>query len=320
MRDDLVTKRAVKGHHKNRRARRLASEATSAIVSDDESDEGDDLALAQGTYAAIQALFATNEATKSSCLRVLSQDFVDSSSASSLLSAPSRKVERRVSITDDPQICPVPSRCLLPAFVTVTQALRLQTSYNKHHKSSLLDAMEFEFGFCRCSGNTPATQLSRLLQLEVYYAYEEYYEHALRDASVLTIRTLKVQPRAAVLDTDTTCSASNDPAEITVFLPSTVLLKPAVGPPQYIRQVCLSVPTFDNTGASFLLQVPGQAVALPGLPSTLDTLISIGRLLEAGFKLVFRLPRDASSDDVDIALSTIWACLPSIFLFDRFKR
>ena len=45
-----------------------------------------------------------------------------------------------------------------------------------------------------------------------------------------------------------------------------------------------------------------QTVALPGLPSTLDTLISIGRLLEAGFKLVFRLPKDAVSDDNNIAL------------------
>ncbi len=55
-----------------------------------------------------------------------------------------------------------------------------------------------------------------------------------------------------------------------------MLLKPAVGPSQYMRQVRLSIPTFDNTGAAFLFKVPGQAVALPGLPSTLDTLISIG--------------------------------------------
>jgi hypothetical protein len=68
-----------------------------------------------------------------------------------------------------------------------------------------------------------------------------------------------------------------------------------------MRQVRLSVPTFDNTGSSFLFEVPGQAVALPGLPSTLDTLISRGRLLEAGYKLLFRLPRDTTSDDVDIA-------------------
>jgi hypothetical protein len=66
-------------------------------------------------------------------------------------------------------------------------------------------------------------------------------------------------------------------------------------------QVCLSIPTFDNTGDVFLFKVPGQSVALPGLPSTLDTLISIGRLLEADFKLVFRPSKDAVSDDVDIA-------------------
>jgi hypothetical protein len=190
---------------------------------------------------------------------------------------------------------------MIPAFVTIAQTLRLQTSYNKYHKSSFLDVMELEFGFCRRSGNTPATQLARLLQLETYYAYEEYYEDVLRDESVLTIRTLKDQQSATVLDTVTTCSASNNPAEITVFLPCTVFLKPVVGPPQYMCQVSLSIPTFDNTGAGFLFEVTGQSVALPGLPSTLDTLISIGRLLEAVFKLVFRLPKDAVSDDVDIA-------------------
>jgi hypothetical protein len=65
--------------------------------------------------------------------------------------------------------------------------------------------------------------------------------------------------------------------------------------------VCFSIPTFDNNGVVYLFEVPGQTVALPGLPSTLDTLISIGRLLEAGYKLLFRLPRDTTSDDVDIA-------------------
>ncbi len=160
--------------------------------------------------------------------------------------------------------------------------------------------MELQFVFCRRSGNTPATQLARLLQLEAYYDYEAYYEDVLRDESVLTIRTLKDQPCETVLDTGVTCSASNNPAEITVFLPSTVLLKTAVGPPQYVCQVCLSIPTFDITGATFLFEVSGQSVSLPGLPSTLDTLISIGRLLETGFKLVFRLPKNAVSDDVDI--------------------
>jgi hypothetical protein len=91
---------------------------------------------------------------------------------------------KKVSITDDSQICPVPLRCLLPDFVSVAQALRRQTSYNKHHKSSLLDVMELESGFRHCSGNTPAIQLSRLLQLETHYTYEEYYEYDLPEITV----------------------------------------------------------------------------------------------------------------------------------------
>ena len=61
VRDDLIAKCAAKGRNEDRKAGRLATAATSAIVSDDESDEGDD--LAQSTYAAIQAYF-----TLSSCL------------------------------------------------------------------------------------------------------------------------------------------------------------------------------------------------------------------------------------------------------------
>jgi hypothetical protein len=94
VRDDLLAKRTAKGRNETRKARRLASAAISAIVSDDESEitEGEEIALAQGTFASLQALFATNETSKSSCFRVLSQEPVDSSLASSLLSAPRRKV------------------------------------------------------------------------------------------------------------------------------------------------------------------------------------------------------------------------------------
>jgi hypothetical protein len=45
VRDVLIAKRAAKVRNDDRKARRLATAATSAIVSDDESDgEGDDLA------------------------------------------------------------------------------------------------------------------------------------------------------------------------------------------------------------------------------------------------------------------------------------
>ena len=62
----------------------------------------------------------------------------------------------------------------------------------------------------------------------------------------------------------------------------------------------MTVPTFDITGAALQFDVPGQAVALPGLPSTLDSLISVGRLFEAGYKIDFRLPTDAFTDNVDL--------------------
>ena len=94
-------------------------------------------------------------------------------------------------------------------------------------------------------------QLSRLLQLQAYYAYEDYYEHTLRDTSVLTIRDPIIQPGAAVLDTVATCSASNNPAEILEILSSTVLLKPAVGPPQSMREIRMTVPLKPVTNSIF---------------------------------------------------------------------
>ena len=46
----------------------------------------------------------------------------------------------------------------------------------------------------------------------------------------------------------------------------------------------------------------GQPVALPGLPSTLNSLISVGRLFEDGYKLDFRLSADAFADNVNLDL------------------
>jgi hypothetical protein len=168
VRDDIIAKRAAKGRNETRKARRLAAAATSAIVSEDESDEGDDIALAEGTFAALQSFFEANEPAKRS-----SQESLAPSLASSSFSDSRPQVERRVSIDAEPKICPVPSRCLLPAFVVIAKALRFQTSYNKRYKSSLLDAMELEFGFCRRSGNTPENQLARLLKLEANCTYED---------------------------------------------------------------------------------------------------------------------------------------------------
>jgi hypothetical protein len=184
--------------------------------------------------------------------------------------------------------------------VAVAKGLLFQTSYNKRHQSCFLDDVVSEFGFCSQSGDTPETQLSRLLELQTYYVCEDYYEHTLRDTSVLTIRDPKIQPGAAVLDTVATCSASNNPAEILEILPSTVLLKPAVDPPQSMWEVLMTVPTFDITGAPLHFEVSCQVVILSVLPSTLDSLISVGRLLQTGYKLDFRLPTDPFPDNVDI--------------------
>ena len=138
--------------------------------------------------------------------------------------------------------------------------------------------------------------------------------------SVLTIWDPKVQPIATVLDTDATCSTSNNPAEILEILPFTLLLKPAVGPPQSMREVCTTVPVFYITGASLPFEVSGQSVALPDLPSTLDSLISVGRLFEDCYKLDFRLPVVAFVDNVNLDLFSPvrWHHFDTIFVYHSY--
>jgi hypothetical protein len=57
-----------------------------------------------------------------------------------------------------------------------------------------------------------------------------------------------------------------------------------------MNEMRMSVPTYDIAGDSILFDAPGQAVGLPGSPSSSDSLISVGRLLEAGYQIAFRLP------------------------------
>ena len=86
----------------------------------------------------------------------------------------------------------------------------------------------------------------------------------------MTIRATKIHKSDTVLDIGVMCSASNNPGEILDISPSTVLLKPAVGAPQYMNEIRMSVPTYDITGDSILFDMPGQAVALPGSSSSSD--------------------------------------------------
>jgi hypothetical protein len=62
----------------------------------------------------------------------------------------------------------------------------------------------------------------------------------------------------------------------------------------------MTVPTFDITVAPLHFEVSVQVVVLPGLPSTLDSLISVGLLLEPGYKPDFRLPADDFTDNVNV--------------------
>ena len=213
----------------------------------------------------MQSIFASvNEMTKPSCVRVSSQVSFPDPLATPLISVPSRKVTHRVSIGATSQTCPIPSRYTLPDSVTVINVIKLQTDYNKSRKSSLLDDMELEHGFRCRMGNTPAMYDAHLCQLE------QYHVHDMCAKAVLTIRVTTIHTSAVVLDTGVMCSTSNNPGEILDISPSTVLLKPVVGAPQYMNKIRMSVPTYDIVDDYMLFDVPGQGVALPGSSSSSD--------------------------------------------------
>ena len=173
--DDLIAKRDAKGRNEHHKACRLATASTSAIVSDDESDEADD--LAQKTYTAIQSCCTANEPTKPSCPRILSQASLDPSTASPLPLALRQKVVRHVSIAADSQACPVPSYCLLPAFVAVAKALSrffnfrpimsTKITMTTLYVMRLVMRLFLRFGFPKLSREPSSLTLAQHVQLPI---------------------------------------------------------------------------------------------------------------------------------------------------------
>ena len=70
-----------------------------------------------------------------------------------------------------------------------------------------------------------------------------------------------------------------------------------------MRAFRMGCATFDVYGKPLLFVMPGRSVFEKSLS---DSLISVGRLLEAGFKVVFRIPSDVTHDRFDLVSFTFY--------------
>jgi len=96
-----------------------------------------------------------------------------------------------------------------------------------------------------------------------------------------------IQPLGAVLDTRAQRGATGTPAEILSRTGTTLNMQQAVGTANKMTGILMGAETIDQHCKSFMLVVPDVSVYDPGMS---DSLISAGRLMEAGYNVNFRIP------------------------------
>jgi hypothetical protein len=104
---------------------------------------------------------------------------------------------------------------------------------------------------------------------------------------------LKNPDVGAVLDTGAQLSAAKYPAEILEHTHTSHAMQGAFGRPTTMKGILMGCSTVDIQGMPLTLVIPDESVCDPLLS---DSLVSAGRLMEAGFGVIFRLPKDASTD------------------------
>ena len=105
--------------------------------------------------------------------------------------------------------------------------------------------------------------------------------------------TLRKPDIGAVLDTGAQRSAAKCPAEILAHTHSSHTMQGAFGKPTTMKGILMGCATVDIEGTPLTIVIPDESVFDPLLS---DSLVSTGRLMEAGFGVIFRLPKDAGAD------------------------
>ena len=107
-----------------------------------------------------------------------------------------------------------------------------------------------------------------------------------------------IQPLGAALGTGAQRGAAGTLAEILSRTGTTLNMQPAVGTAKKMACTLMGAETIDQHGKSIILVVLDVSVYDPGMS---DSLISAGRLMEAGYKVNFRIPNDALTDGFALA-------------------
>ena len=105
--------------------------------------------------------------------------------------------------------------------------------------------------------------------------------------------TLRKPAVGAVLDTGAQRSAAKCPAEIIEHTHTSHTMQGAFGKPTTMKGILMGCATVDIKGIPLTIVIPDESVFDPLLS---DSLVSTGRLMEAGFGVIFRLPKDAGTD------------------------
>ena len=99
--------------------------------------------------------------------------------------------------------------------------------------------------------------------------------------------------KPAVVDTGAQRSAAKHSDEILQHTDTSHSMKGTFGQPTTMKGISMGRSTVDIRGAPLTLVIPDESVSDPLLS---DSLASAGRLMEAGFEIIFRLPKDALTD------------------------
>jgi len=74
-------------------------------------------------------------------------------------------------------------------------------------------------------------------------------------------------------------------------------MQPAVGPAKHMTGILMGTETQDSHGKPFVLVVPDVSVYDPDMS---DSLIPVGRLIEAGFSVNHGIPSQANEDEFSL--------------------
>jgi len=97
----------------------------------------------------------------------------------------------------------------------------------------------------------------------------------------------------AVLNCGAQRGATGRKSEILKDTGTSLLMQPAVGPAKHMTGILMGAETQDSHGKPFVLVIPDVSVYDPAMS---DSLIPVGRLIEAGFPVNHRIPSQANED------------------------